>query len=127
MITPLPAARPSALITTGKPRPSGKGFGGGRVAEAAIGGGGNADFGAKVFDEALGAFQHRGGLGRPQGADAGRLEHVPQPAHQLGVGGDHGEIDSLGLARIPPGPGNRWPGWARIPPPAAMPALPGAQ
>ena len=33
---------------------------------------------AEVFDEALGAFQHRGRLGRPQGADARRLEHVPQ-------------------------------------------------
>ena len=69
-----------------------------RFAEALIGGGGNALFDAKVFDEPFGAFQHGGGLARPQRLDPSFLQHIPQPAHQLGIGGDDGEINA-GLHR----------------------------
>jgi len=58
------------------------------------GGGGDSHLHAKVFDKALGAFQHRGRLGRTQGADAGIFQYVPQAGHKLGVGGDHRKVDS---------------------------------
>ena len=117
MITPLPAARPSALITTGKPRRVGKGLGGGRVAKAAIGGGGNADFGAEVLDEAFGAFQHRGRLGRAQGADAGGFERVPQTRRPAGRRPRSRRNRFAWTWRIPPGRENPSREWPRIPPP----------
>ena len=72
----------------------GEGFCRRRLAKAPVGGGGNARFVAKVFDEAFGAFQHGGGPGGAERADAGGLEGVPQSAHQLSVRPYHGKFDA---------------------------------
>ena len=93
MMTPLPAANPSALMTTGNPKRLGKLLRGRGFAKAAIGGGRNVVRRAEVFHEALGAFQHRARRARPQRLDARRLQPVPQPRHQRRFRPDHHEVD----------------------------------
>ncbi len=68
-------------------------LGRGRVVEAAIGGGGDAVFGAEILGEALGAFELRRGPRRPEHLDAGRFEIVGEPGHQRRLGPDHHQVD----------------------------------
>ena len=79
--TPLPAASPSALTTTGRLGP------GRRLAAAAssrikepAGGGRNAVPGAERLGEGFGALEPRGRSARAEGLDPGRLERSTRPS-----------------------------------------------
>ena len=98
MTTPLPAASPSALMTMGSSWLCHIGLGRRGVGEAPIGGGRNAEFGAEILGEALGAFELGRRLGRPEHFDALRFEIVGEPGHQRRLGPDHHEADLLVLA-----------------------------
>ena len=98
MTTPLPAARPSALTTIGAPCVAHVGLARRRVAEAAIGGGGDAVLGAEILGEALGAFELRRRRDRAEHLDAGACEIVGEPGHQRRLRPDHHEVDAVVLA-----------------------------
>jgi hypothetical protein len=70
-ITPLPAARPSALTTTGAPISRMIGFRRVGIGEALITGGRNVVAGQKILGEGFGAFQLRRGFTRPETAQSG--------------------------------------------------------
>ena len=69
------------------------GLGGGRIVEAAIGGGGDAVFGAEILGEAFGAFELRRRPRRPEHLNACRLQIVGEPCHERRLGPDHHEAD----------------------------------
>ena len=73
-------------------------FGGARFGEAAIGGGWDAVFGAKILGEAFGAFEPRGCSGRPEHFHPGGFEIVGETGDQRRLGADHHEADVILLA-----------------------------
>ena len=92
-ITPLPAARPSALTTIGAPCAVDVGDRLVDVGEALIGGGRDVVAPAELLGEALGAFELGRRLGRSEDLDAGRRKAVGHARHQRRVGADHDEVD----------------------------------
>ena len=71
-VTPLPAASPSALITTGRPKRSSAASAVAGAFDPHIIGGGDAVRAAQVLGEALRAFELGGGGIRPEHRDPGR-------------------------------------------------------
>ena len=69
----------------------------GLARERRIGRGGNAVALQEFLGEGLGAFELRGGLARPEAAQAGGGEGVDDADHQRAFGADDGEADLLGL------------------------------
>ena len=67
--------------------------GGGDVGEAAIGGGWDIIFGAKVFHEAFGAFELGGSFGTAEGRDVGCDELVGEAEDEWRFGADDDEVD----------------------------------
>jgi hypothetical protein len=92
-VTPLPAASPSALITTGMPkrparhapRPRGHAF---------IAGGRDTGALAQVLGEALAAFELRRRLAWAEHREARAAQAVGQPIDQRRFGPDHDEADA---------------------------------
>ena len=62
------------------------------VLEAAVGGGRDAELGAEVLGEALGAFELGRGLGRAERLDAGSGQIVGEAGHQRRLRPDHDEV-----------------------------------
>ncbi len=98
-ITPLPAARPSALTTIGAPAFQGMGaqVGQGRLdfGEVLVVGSGDLVAGQEVLGEGLGAFQLGGGGGRAEDVQAARAEQVDHALHQRRFRADDGQLDVL--------------------------------
>jgi hypothetical protein len=96
--TPLPAARPSALMTMGAPcvhvGVRGRGVGEGGVAR-----GGDAVALHEVLGKGLGALQLRGRLGGAEDAQAAGAEHVHHAGGQRRLGADHGQRDLVRPAK----------------------------
>ena len=95
MVTPLPAARPSALTTIGQLFPSQVRLGARRVLEAAIGRGRNAELGAQILGEALRAFELGRRLLGPEALDPRRREIIYQAGDQRRFRPDDDEIDGV--------------------------------
>ena len=93
--TPLPAASPSALTTTGARRAADIGLGRRRRAEAFVGRGGNAVRPAQVLGEALGAFEAGGGAARAEGLGAGGFEVIDDACAERRLGPDNDQIDAV--------------------------------
>ena len=75
-----------------------EGLGRGRVAEAAVGSGGDAGAPAKVLGVALRALECCGGRTRAEGRDALGFERADEPEDEWGFGADDGKIDPLAAA-----------------------------
>ena len=75
------------------------GLGRARVAEAAVGAGGNRELAAQVLGEALGAFELRCRLGGAEDLDAGGGEVVGEAGHQRHLGAHHHEVDRIARGR----------------------------
>src|SRR3954465_5587813 len=90
MITPLPAASPSALITTGRPKSaravSAASRSGARAARAGgmewAGGGGNGMAGAQILGETLRPFELGGNPAGAEGGDSDRPQIIGEPIDQ---------------------------------------------
>ena len=100
MTTPLPAARPSALMTTGNPN-SRAGHSAerrvGRVARPRESGRGNAVPRHEVLGVDLRALERRPAPDRPKDRPAGRAEQVGQAPFQGGLRPDDRQVDALPL------------------------------
>ena len=95
MVTPLPAASPSALTTIGSFCRGEIRLGAGGVREAAIGRGRNAELGAQILGESLRAFELRRRLLRPEALDSRRREIIYQTGDQRRFRPDDDEIDRV--------------------------------
>jgi hypothetical protein len=96
MMTPLPAARPSALMTTGRPN-----FGSAARASASdahIGGGRDVRPRAQVLGEAFGAFELRRRLVRPEYRHVRRAQRIGEAIDQRRFRADDDEVDIPGSA-----------------------------
>ena len=103
MVTPLPAASPSALITIGQLLRRHVSLGRGRIGEAGIGSCRNAGPRAEILGEALRAFELRRRLRRPEHLDALRFEIVGEACDQRRLRADDHKADLVLLAeRLPP-------------------------
>ena len=102
-VTPLPAASPSALITTGRPksrraRPARRRA----IGDADIAGGRDARARAQVLGEALRPLQLRGRLGRARTPDAVGAQSVGEPVDQRRLRPDHDQADRSSRGRRRP-------------------------
>ena len=124
MITPLPAARPSALSTNGKLAAiSSSACSRSRsVRCAAVG---TPASSIASFRVQLRALEPRRRAARTEGGDALRLEQVDEPRDERRLGPDHDEVDGLLRPRRAAPRRRRRRSAQRAS--AAMPALPGAQ
>ena len=109
MMTPLPAASPSALMTTGKPNSPER-----RAASASSDGLGDPELagrnpvaGHEPFGVDLAGFEFGGRAGRAKDAEAARFESVDDAQRQRHLGPDDRQVDPLAGREIrsaPPHP-----------------------
>ena len=97
-ITPLPAARPSALITIGAPLSRTYSSASSTCGVHRVVRGGNAVAGEEILGVGLAAFQLRGGGGRAEDAQAFGAEAIDDARDQRAFRADHGERRRLRVA-----------------------------
>ena len=95
-ITPLPAASPSALIATGRPRSATAAMPASTSVTVSRARGGHARGGHDLLGERLAALQARGGRRRAEGADAEGAQRVAEPGDQRGLGADDHQVGLIG-------------------------------
>ena len=127
MVTPLPAASPSALITIGQLLRRHVGLGRRRIGEAGVGSGRNAGPRAEILGEALRAFELRRLPRRAEHLDALRFEIVGEARDQRRLRADDHEVDPVLPAEALPPRRDRLHRAAGTRRSSAIPALPGAQ
>ena len=71
-----------------------------RIGEAPVGGGRDAELGAEILGEGLGAFELRGCLAGAEGLDAGSFQIVHETRDEGRLRPDHDEIDRHRPAEI---------------------------